>query len=395
MTYARPHAPEWWRCPARAGAAVLVERHAAGADAEREQAADGELGAERAGEPPSAAGRADARRRSTPRARRRRARAGAARSPALRSCAASGSCSGSSSAAAPARCRRASAGGQRPMKQRWHGWERGGEAAQGEHVGAARGARVAVQQRRAGSARRAGRGRRRRARASAIPAARTTRRRRSSARARPSWRRRREAGAAPLHELAHARLADAHPRGRVGAREALQVAQRRRLLLARAQARAQRLEQLAQPRAIVELGGEVAARSRCRRASAARRRRAAARSCARRCSSIARRWVTRRATRRDWRSRCRRARPRRGPARPGRRRRRDRCGRASRRLPADVRRRLAMTRSRSRLELLAQQTIGAVATKDERAHRSKTTDSPKSSEAESVGQVVYALSTPP
>jgi hypothetical protein len=38
-------------------AGVLVERHAAGTDAEREQAAHGELGAERAGEPPSAASR--------------------------------------------------------------------------------------------------------------------------------------------------------------------------------------------------------------------------------------------------------------------------------------------------------------------------------------------------
>ncbi len=67
----------------------------------------------------------------------------------------------------------------------------------------------------------------------------------------------RPAGALALHQLAHARLADAHPRGRLRTRQAVQVAERRRLQLARAQARAQALEQLAQPRAIVELGGEV------------------------------------------------------------------------------------------------------------------------------------------
>ncbi len=65
------------------------------------------------------------------------------------------------------------------------------------------------------------------------------------------------AGPAPVHELAHARLADTHARGGFRARHALEVAERGGLALAAIQATAQSLEQLAQPHAVVEIGGEV------------------------------------------------------------------------------------------------------------------------------------------
>ncbi len=77
------------------------------------------------------------------------------------------------------------------------------------------------------------------------------------------------------------------------AREALQVAEARGLALALAETAAQRLEQLAQPRAVVQLGREVALAQRPpappspsipTRVAGARRRE--------RCSSIARRYVT-------------------------------------------------------------------------------------------------------
>ncbi len=67
----------------------------------------------------------------------------------------------------------------------------------------------------------------------------------------------RPAGTATVHQLAHARLADAHSRGGLGAREALQVAQHRGLALAICEARAEPLEQLAQPDAVIELSREV------------------------------------------------------------------------------------------------------------------------------------------
>ena len=60
-------------------------------------------------------------------------------------------------------------------------------------------------------------------------------------------------GPATLHQLAHARLADTHPRGGLRAREPLQVAERGSLALASVQAPAQPLEQLAQAHAVVEL----------------------------------------------------------------------------------------------------------------------------------------------
>ncbi len=63
---------------------------------------------------------------------------------------------------------------------------------------------------------------------------------------------------ASLHELAHARLADAHTFSCLRSRETLQVAERGGLALACVQAPAQPLEQLAQPHAVVELSGEIA-----------------------------------------------------------------------------------------------------------------------------------------
>ena len=62
---------------------------------------------------------------------------------------------------------------------------------------------------------------------------------------------------ASLHQLAHARLADTHARSRLAAREALQVAERRGLALACAEASAQRLEHVAQAHARVELLDEI------------------------------------------------------------------------------------------------------------------------------------------
>jgi hypothetical protein len=66
------------------------------------------------------------------------------------------------------------------------------------------------------------------------------------------------AGAASLHELAHACLADAHALGCLRSRETLQIAERGGLALTCVQAPAQPLEQLAQPHAIVELLGKIA-----------------------------------------------------------------------------------------------------------------------------------------
>ena len=144
------------------------------------------------------------------------------------------------------------------MQQRGHRRQHGGEAAQREHVRAAGGARVAVQQREpvalaVGVEDAVGQAAHQRALLLAPPA-RADRLHERAHLGRDA----RRARAAPLHQLAHARLADAHPRGGLGAREPLQVAERRGLLLARAQARAQRLEQLAQPRTVVELRGDVA-----------------------------------------------------------------------------------------------------------------------------------------
>ena len=63
----------------------------------------------------------------------------------------------------------------------------------------------------------------------------------------------RPSGAGALHQLAHARLADAHALGRLGAREPLQVAERGGFALAGGEARAQSLEDMAQARTVVEL----------------------------------------------------------------------------------------------------------------------------------------------
>src|SRR4051794_23257550 len=66
-------------------------------------------------------------------------------------------------------------------------------------------------------------------------------------------------GAAALHQPAHAARAYAHRRGRLRSRKPLQIAERGGLQLALAETQAQRLKELAQPVAIIEGRGEVAA----------------------------------------------------------------------------------------------------------------------------------------
>ena len=170
----RPHAP-----------GAFPERDAAGADAEREQAAGGELGAER----PASQQPASARSRSS-------GDAGGGHPAADPS---SNLCASGAGADATARSQaRVSDGfacedcGAEPAGQE-HRRQRRGEAAQRDDVGTARRARGCGARAPAGSARLRGRGCRRRARASASPAPRTSRRRGSSARARRPCRRRRGA----------------------------------------------------------------------------------------------------------------------------------------------------------------------------------------------------------
>jgi len=67
-----------------------------------------------------------------------------------------------------------------------------------------------------------------------------------------------ETAGTSLHQLAHARVADAHPDGRLGAGEALQVAEHGGLTLSRTEAPLQSLEELAQAHAVVEVAGEIA-----------------------------------------------------------------------------------------------------------------------------------------
>jgi hypothetical protein len=65
------------------------------------------------------------------------------------------------------------------------------------------------------------------------------------------------AGAATLHELAHVGLGDAHACGGFGAGETLEVAEGGGLALARVEAAGHPLEQLAKAHAVIELAGEV------------------------------------------------------------------------------------------------------------------------------------------
>jgi hypothetical protein len=65
------------------------------------------------------------------------------------------------------------------------------------------------------------------------------------------------AGATPLHELAHASLADAHALGGLRAREALQVTEAGSLLLACVESLAQSLEGVAQLETIIERTRQV------------------------------------------------------------------------------------------------------------------------------------------
>src|ERR1035441_10317166 len=67
-----------------------------------------------------------------------------------------------------------------------------------------------------------------------------------------------------LHQLAHPRLADPHARSGLSPRQSLQIAEHRRLALASAETTAQRLEQMTQPRAVVELGGQIVLLRGCR-----------------------------------------------------------------------------------------------------------------------------------
>src|SRR5205814_4869960 len=145
----------------------------------------------------------------------------------------------------------------------WGGRERGGEAAQREHVGAACGALAPVDdgelvalalgvENAVGETAH----QRRLLVAPSIGADRVQQRTHLCCDAGAAW--------TTVHQLAHARLADAHARRCLGAPETLQVAERCRLQLVRAEARTQALEKLAQTRSVVERVGEVAAVLRAR-----------------------------------------------------------------------------------------------------------------------------------
>ncbi len=238
-----------------------LERYAARSDTERKQASDGELGAERARSDEPSSARCAAR---AGRAGRTRCRQGAAAGhPAAgRTAAGRPTATGAASRGCGRSAGMRAFGGARHGRGAEPPWQehrrkRRSKAAQRDDVGAAGGALAAVHERQpvalsVGVEDAVGERAHQRALLLAPVAVADRLHERADLAGHPG-----APGAAALHQLAHPRLADAHPLSRLRARQALQVAERGRLALAPIQTSAQRLEQLAQAHAVVQLVGEV------------------------------------------------------------------------------------------------------------------------------------------
>src|SRR5438128_10364503 len=241
-----------------------AQRDAAGADTEREQASGSQLRRGPAREQPAAAGSGAESAARGDGARRRRRR-GADRAAAARALADAGSDRLAGPGAQSMQRTPGGAGTERQVQGERSWRQRGGETAQREHIGAACGALAAVHDGELVAL----------ARGVEDAVGETAHQRRllmapgaGADRVQQRAHLRCHAGAprAAVHQLAHARLTGAHPGGGLGARKALQVAERCRLQLARAEAHAQPLEKLAQTRSVVERGRKVAVLLRAGRA---------------------------------------------------------------------------------------------------------------------------------